>query len=185
MAEIKNNKDHAIGTPSRTRICFFSSVASFDTGMPICTHALILHYAKDPRFEVHAVFPEGGEFVDRLAAAGVPVSIVPFARARSARRGAAFLRFCHRASGRAVAFVPVHEGEAIRACPFFRHHRRSVLSVRGAFGRAGGCPCEAGRRDLCGTGRTAVVERCCLPTRWCAFRRQCCAKAGCPAGAPR
>jgi glycosyltransferase involved in cell wall biosynthesis len=93
MAEIKNNKDHTGGTVPRTRICFFSSVASFDTGMPICTHTLILHYAKDPRFEVHAVFPEGGEFVDRLAAAGIPVSIIPFARARSAGRGKAFLRF--------------------------------------------------------------------------------------------
>ncbi|HMD67396.1 MAG TPA: glycosyltransferase family 4 protein [Chitinivibrionales bacterium] len=93
MPEIGTKKNVGDGTLSRTRICFFSSVASFDTGMPICTHALIMRYLKDPGYEVHAVVPEPGEFADRLSAAGVPVSIVPFSRARSARRGAAFFRF--------------------------------------------------------------------------------------------
>jgi|WetSurMetagenome_2_1015567.scaffolds.fasta_scaffold00656_15 glycosyltransferase involved in cell wall biosynthesis len=93
MPEIETGTRNPDGALSKTRICFFSSVASFDTGMPICTHALASRFARDSRYEVHAVVPSPGELADRLASAGVSVSILPFARVRSPRRGAAFFGF--------------------------------------------------------------------------------------------
>jgi len=83
----------AVEKPSRTAICFFSSVASFDTGMPICTDALIRHFAHNPAYEVFVILPENGEFAHRLSDVSIPVTIIPFARARSLRRGLAFFRF--------------------------------------------------------------------------------------------
>jgi glycosyltransferase involved in cell wall biosynthesis len=83
----------AVVSLSRTTICFFSSVASFDTGMPVCTDALVRHFANDPAYEVFVVLPEKGEFAHRLSGISIPVTIIPFARARSLRRGPAFFRF--------------------------------------------------------------------------------------------
>jgi glycosyltransferase involved in cell wall biosynthesis len=91
--------------PSRTAICFFSSVASFDTGMPVCTEALIRHFAHNSAYEVFAILPENGEFAHRLSEASIPVTVIPFARARSFRRGVAFFRFF---MGLPVALVRIY-----------------------------------------------------------------------------
>jgi len=174
----------AFKEPARTRICFFSSVASFDTGMPICTYALITHYAQDPRYQVHAVFPEPGEFVDRLKAAAVPVSIVPFARMRSPKRGVGFLLFCLTLPGALVRvtrfmskgrFALVHFSDIIDA-PFYpcaaasgarvvAHVRRSIETRAGRcafrlwsrlFAGAVVCISQAVKRRI-GGGRASVV----------------------------
>ena len=78
----------------RVNLCFFSSVASFDTGMPICTFKLISHFCKNPGYEVHVIVPEPGEFTERLKQKNVRVTVIPFTRLRSAGHGRDFLRFC-------------------------------------------------------------------------------------------
>ncbi len=94
MVEKKHPRTVTPGGPAAIKICFFTSVASFDTGMPICTYKLIKHFSEQAGYDVHAVFPERGEFVDRLMGAAVAVSIIPFSRMRSLKRGADFFRFC-------------------------------------------------------------------------------------------
>jgi glycosyltransferase involved in cell wall biosynthesis len=76
------------------KLCFFSSIASFDTGMPICTHKLITHFCKNREYEVHLIVPEPGELVERLKQENVRIAVIPFARLRSARHGIDFFRFC-------------------------------------------------------------------------------------------
>jgi glycosyltransferase involved in cell wall biosynthesis len=86
--------DASTSAPSAaTKLCFFSSLASFDSGMPICTFMLIAHFAKNPSYEVHAIFPEQGEFTERLKKENVRVAVIPFARLRAAGHVGAFLRF--------------------------------------------------------------------------------------------
>jgi glycosyltransferase involved in cell wall biosynthesis len=75
-------------------LCFFSSVASFDTGMPICTFKLITHFSRNPGYEVHVIVPEPGELTERLTRENVRVAVIPFARLRWAKHTGDFLRFC-------------------------------------------------------------------------------------------
>jgi glycosyltransferase involved in cell wall biosynthesis len=62
--------------------------------MPICTFKLITHFAGNPAYEVHAIFPELGEFTERLKKENVKVAVIPFARLRAVGHVGAFLRFC-------------------------------------------------------------------------------------------
>jgi len=91
MEHHKGNLNHG---GASIKLCFFSSLASFDTGMPICTFKLIRHFSNNPEYEVHLIVPEPGELVARLQNEKVKVEIIPFSRLRSARRGADFFRFC-------------------------------------------------------------------------------------------
>lgn len=75
------------------KLCYFCSLSSFDTGMPISTYKLIAHFAKQPQFSVHVVLSEEGELAARARGCGATVRIIPFHRLRSIRRPAEFFRF--------------------------------------------------------------------------------------------
>jgi glycosyltransferase involved in cell wall biosynthesis len=88
----QNSSDVSGSRP--VKLCFFSSIASFDTGMPICTFKLITLFDKNPGYEVHAIVPEPGELTERLKNKNVRVAVIPFTRLRSAGHFGDFLRFC-------------------------------------------------------------------------------------------
>jgi glycosyltransferase involved in cell wall biosynthesis len=75
------------------KICFFSSTGSLDTGMPICTYRLISWFSTRAEYDVHAVFPAQGDFVNKLTDKNVKISILPFQRLRSIRFLGSFIRF--------------------------------------------------------------------------------------------
>jgi glycosyltransferase involved in cell wall biosynthesis len=90
------------------KLCFFSSVASFDTGMPICTYKLIVHFCNNPGYEVHVIVPGPGEFTERLEQENCRVRVIPLARLRSAGHVIDFFRFCagwFAASARILRYV--------------------------------------------------------------------------------
>jgi glycosyltransferase involved in cell wall biosynthesis len=94
MQKTENKNKSAASTGNPVKLCFFSSLASFDTGMPICTYKLVTHFCRKPEYEVHLIVPEDGEFTARLKKENVRVAVIPFARLRSASHGRDFLRFC-------------------------------------------------------------------------------------------
>lgn len=76
------------------KICFFCSVDSFDTGMPISTLKLVEHFGAAPGYEVHVVLPGRGELYKRVCLlGGVRVAVVPFRRLRSVRHLKSFIAF--------------------------------------------------------------------------------------------
>jgi glycosyltransferase involved in cell wall biosynthesis len=104
--EDQNSGGSTIG--QRVKLCFFSSVASFDTGMPICTFKLITHFCKNPGYEVHVIVPEPGDFTERLKQKNVRVTVIPFTRLRSIGHVRDFIRFCIRwpaACGKIMGYV--------------------------------------------------------------------------------
>ena len=74
-------------------LCFFCSLSSFNTGMPISTYKLIAHFSKLPDYRVHVVLPADGELAQRVRACGIQPAIIPFSRLRSPRRPGEFVRF--------------------------------------------------------------------------------------------
>ena len=78
---------------SPVRLCFFCSLSSFDTGMPISTFKLIEHFSRHPDYAVHVILPAEGELSRRVRKCGIEPWIIPFHRFRSWRRMGDFFRF--------------------------------------------------------------------------------------------
>jgi glycosyltransferase involved in cell wall biosynthesis len=78
---------------SQIRLCFFCSLSTFDTGMPISTFKLIEHFSRSPDFSVHVILPAQGELARRVRLCGIEPWIIPFSRLRSWRRPKEFARF--------------------------------------------------------------------------------------------
>jgi glycosyltransferase involved in cell wall biosynthesis len=74
-------------------ICFFCSLSSFDTGMPISTFKLIRHFNDQPKYKVRVVLPAEGELSQRVRECGIEPRVIPFYRLRSVRRTGEFVRF--------------------------------------------------------------------------------------------
>jgi glycosyltransferase involved in cell wall biosynthesis len=74
-------------------ICYFCSLESFDTGMPISTFKLIKHFAGHPDFRVSVILPAEGELARHIRQCGVEPHIIPFSRLCSPKRVIAFTRF--------------------------------------------------------------------------------------------
>jgi Glycosyltransferase len=77
----------------KKKICFFCSVGSFDTGMPISTFKLIEHFYTIPEYQVFALLPAAGELSGHLQHIGIKPDIIPFHRLQSMRRFIGFLKF--------------------------------------------------------------------------------------------
>ena len=75
---------------ARHSICFFCSLPSLDTGMPINTLRLIEHFSAQEGYEVHVVLPSEGAMSERLHARGIRCKVIPFVRLRSFARLPAF-----------------------------------------------------------------------------------------------
>ena len=78
---------------ARIKICFFCSLGSFDTGMPISTFKLIQHFSAHPDFQVFVILPSKGELAKRIRQCGIEPRIVAFYRFRSPHRFLSFIRF--------------------------------------------------------------------------------------------
>ena len=74
-------------------ICFFCSLSSFDTGMPISTFKLIEHFSRRREYKVHVILSEEGELSRRARTLGLTTRIISFNRLRSLRRIGEFIRF--------------------------------------------------------------------------------------------
>jgi glycosyltransferase involved in cell wall biosynthesis len=74
-------------------ICFFCSLSSFDTGMPISTFKLIEHFKALPGYKVHVVLPAEGDFSKRVRSCGIDPRIIRFCRLRSIWRMREFAQF--------------------------------------------------------------------------------------------
>jgi len=77
----------------KIKICYFCSLDTFDTGMPISTSKLIEHFAQHPDFQVSVILPGSGELYTRIRRMGIEPRIVSFKRLRSPRRLRAFSAF--------------------------------------------------------------------------------------------
>jgi glycosyltransferase involved in cell wall biosynthesis len=75
------------------RLCFFCSLSSFDTGMPISTFKLIEHFSRCKEYKVHLILPAEGELSQRVRLCGIEPQIIPFNRLRSWKRFGKFARF--------------------------------------------------------------------------------------------
>jgi glycosyltransferase involved in cell wall biosynthesis len=76
------------------KICFFCSVDSFDTGMPISTFKLIQHFGSLSDYEVHVVLPGRGDLYTRICSlGGVRVEPIAFQRIRSWRHVKSLVNF--------------------------------------------------------------------------------------------
>ncbi|HEX7509750.1 MAG TPA: glycosyltransferase family 4 protein [Chitinivibrionales bacterium] len=81
-------------TPTpKIKLCYFCSLDSFDTGMPISTYKLIEHFANHPDFQVFVVVPGQGELFRRIRQWGIEPCSIPFGRLRSPKRFRAFIGF--------------------------------------------------------------------------------------------
>jgi glycosyltransferase involved in cell wall biosynthesis len=67
-------------------IAFFCSVASMDTGMPICTIRLIKHFAAHPSYQVHLICGQEGALSSAARSYGAQVHVVNFNRLRGLHR---------------------------------------------------------------------------------------------------
>jgi glycosyltransferase involved in cell wall biosynthesis len=78
---------------SPINLCFFCSLSSFDTGMPISTFKLIEHFSRQPDYTVHVILPAEGELSQRVRLCGIEPRFIPFNRLRSWQRVGEFARF--------------------------------------------------------------------------------------------
>ena len=78
----------------KKKICFFCSVDSFDSGMPISTFKLIKHFGSVHDYEVHVILPGLGELYTRACSFdGVHVMPIAFQKMRSLRHIKGFVSF--------------------------------------------------------------------------------------------
>ena len=78
----------------KKKICFFCSVDSFDSGMPISTFKLIEHFASLPDYEAYVVLPGRGKLYTRVCAlGGVRVELIAFQKIRSLRYVKSVIKF--------------------------------------------------------------------------------------------
>lgn len=76
-----------------TPIAFFCSVASLDTGMPICTLRLIQHFAATPHYQVHLICGQEGALSAAAREHAVQVHVINFHRLRGIHRPLLLARF--------------------------------------------------------------------------------------------
>jgi glycosyltransferase involved in cell wall biosynthesis len=76
---------------NKKSICFFCSLSSLNTGMPLSTVRLIEHFGARDDYDVHVILSEPGEMSKRLAGSTVRIRIIPFVRLRSPARPAGFI----------------------------------------------------------------------------------------------
>ncbi|HEX2959276.1 MAG TPA: glycosyltransferase family 4 protein [Chitinispirillaceae bacterium] len=63
---------------SKIPVCYFSSISSFNSGMPISTSKLIGHFSTHPSFSTYCIFPSDGPFPQKARETGASVHILPF-----------------------------------------------------------------------------------------------------------
>jgi glycosyltransferase involved in cell wall biosynthesis len=79
--------------PEIKRVCFFCSLSSFNTGMPVSTFKLIEHYSNRPEYKVFVILPSEGELALQVRKCGIEPQIIPFHRMRSPARFFSFVKF--------------------------------------------------------------------------------------------
>ena len=97
-------------------LCFFCSLSSFDTGMPISTFKLIEHFSRRQDYTVNVILPSEGKLSQRVKACGIEPHIIPFNRLRSWRRFGEFARFL-------ISFPRAY----LRICFFLRKNRIDLI----------------------------------------------------------
>ncbi|MFP4242145.1 MAG: glycosyltransferase family 4 protein [Chitinispirillaceae bacterium] len=75
----------------KRKLCFFCSVSSLSTGMPISTYKLIEGFSRKETYRVCVILPSEGEFQRKLAELPVDLQIIPFSRFRLSPRN--FMKF--------------------------------------------------------------------------------------------
>lgn len=98
------------------KVCFFSSLSSLSTGMPICTAATIALVAADPGFAVSVILPKKGALSEYLEKRGIAVTYLKFERLSKAGGILSIIRFV-------ALFVPAF----FHFCLFIQKRRFDIV----------------------------------------------------------
>lgn len=63
---------------SKIPVCYFCSISSFNSGMPISTSKLIGKFSNNPEYKTYCIFPSEGPFPKKAREYGALVYIIPF-----------------------------------------------------------------------------------------------------------